>query len=31
MNERGLEHRRLSTSLPFGLNLIERLPLETTV
>ena len=31
MNERNLEHRRLSTSLPFGLNLIERLPLETTV
>ena len=31
MNERNLEHRRLSTSLPFGLNLIERPPLETTV
>jgi hypothetical protein len=31
MNERNLEHRRLSTSLPFGLNLIERPPLESTV
>jgi hypothetical protein len=31
MNERNLEHRRLSASLPFGLNLIERPPLKTTV
>ncbi len=31
MNDYSFEHRRLSASLPFGLNLIDRPPLETTV
>jgi len=31
LNEYNFEHRRLSASLPFGLNLVDRPPLETTV
>ena len=31
MNEKNLENRRMSSSLPFGLDLVERPPFETTV